>query len=126
MYEYLLSLYKSGNEEDTYNFKLVKYIEETYPECIEEFKTKDNKRVNYSYAERWIVYDLILACQKYSNLDLKSMNDEELKNVARIVTKAYKHLETRTISFVITKLCSALDVVCQLDTYFERSKNANK
>lgn len=114
MYQYLLKEYKLGKEENSYQFKLVKYIEETYPECIKEFKAKDNRNVSYAPAERWIIYDLILDCQKYSDLDLKLMNDKELRNVVKIATKAYKHLETKTVKTAIIRLCLALNVTCKL------------
>ena len=75
---------------------------------------KDGKKVTYSPAERWIIYDLILDCQKYSNLDLKLMNDDELKNVVYITTKAYKHLESKSLKTVIIRTCLELDVICKL------------
>lgn len=114
MYKHFLAKYYAGEEDNNYLFKLVKYIEEAYPKCIEEYKVKDKRNVTYSPAERWIIYDLILDCQKYSNLDLSELDDNELMNVTYIATKAYKHLEGKTLKVVIIRTCLALDVICDL------------
>ena len=114
MYQYYLSKYKKGETDNDYRFKLTKAIQEVVDDVITEYAIKDKKIVKYSPAELWIVYDLIMDCQKYSNLDLTILSEQEIIDIAYIGVRAYKHLETKTIKTAIIRLCKALDVICVL------------
>lgn len=114
MYQYYLNKYKKGETDNDYRFKLTKAIQEVVDDVVTEYAVKDKKTVKYSPAELWIVYDLIMDCQKYSNLDLTILSEQEIIDIAYIGVRAYKHLETKTMKTAIIRTCLALDVICDL------------
>lgn len=110
IYYEMKELIDIGKNLETPEYKLVSFL--LGDECRKVYKAKSSNgkptKSKFSNGDKSVVFDLIMEIDRKYDLQLKTLSDKELEEIAIIATYTYGQLETKPAMIVLDDLAKRL------------------